>query len=226
MSYKSQSSCEKDSELKFTDLEKLALARGLSQVKGPLDTLYLSFLGENSLLDENEDLFPRYEKHSYIISRELFANHDLLVTIRSPLTSLFYLPMKLFKEAGPGGSQAVLAEKEKMGSPYTGVVLSLNEVVKPRATYKIIDEKHNLLFTYKDLSHAVFAKNLMGRWYVSPSSKELKAVVGSNPRELSLVSFGEGIYQYETKGEVGQLENLKKLFSRGKIMLKIPKKSL
>ena len=59
--------------------------------------------------------------------------------------------MKLFKEAGPGGSQAVLAEKEKMGSPYTGVVLSLNEVVKPRATYKIIDEKHNLFFTYKDL---------------------------------------------------------------------------
>ena len=86
--------------LQFADLEKSAFFKGLSLVRAPLKDLYKSFLAENELTNkvkEGDKLRPLYERYSFIVDREFFANSGLSVGIRSPMTRLFALPEHYFR---------------------------------------------------------------------------------------------------------------------------------
>ena len=104
-------------------------------------------------------------------------------------------------------------------------MLQLNQKTEPKAIYRIVDEDFNILFSYENLTHEVFAKNLMGRWYEDPSQKELQAVAGTKPAKIKLRVLREGLYQFDTRMSSMRKELLKDLLAQGNLMLEIKTKA-
>ncbi len=226
--YSGYSEAEEKPSSNFVDLERNAFVKGMTSVRGLLAVSYQSFLEELGLLSqelkegevEQKKLSPQYERYSFIVSREFFSNHGLSVAIRSPLSRLFVLSEDLFEKKV--AAEAVPEEKQPF---YSGVVLGLNQATQPKAVYRIVDEDHNLLFSYRDLTYASYGESLMGRWYSNPSSREIRAVVGTNPIRLKLNVLESGLYQFDSRESSLGKEKLQDLLARGKIMLEIEEKT-
>ena len=76
---------------------------------------------------------------------------------------------------------------EQTMTQYTGIVLSVDHLVKPRATYQVVDQEGNILFDAKDMAQASFNKRLMGRWVRRPTAVELADAVGKNPLQIPVL---------------------------------------
>jgi hypothetical protein len=80
-----------------------------------------------------------------------------------------------FKEGASGDSDK---------PDFTGLVLRNKNPVPRTPVFKVVDETGRVLYSVGSVLRQSFKKRLMGRWYQSPTRKELAAAVGSKPVSL------------------------------------------
>jgi len=110
---------------------------------------------------------------------------------------------------------------EQTMTQFTGIVLSADHVVKPRAAYQVIDEEGKILFDAKDMAQASFNKRLMGRWIRRPTAMELADAVGKNPLQIP-VSMKDGKFLVQRDIWEKAIEGHRSLLVSGIIAIALP----
>jgi hypothetical protein len=104
----------------------------------------------------------------------------------------------------------------------TGVVLRLAKAEKPMPYYKLVDNGGNTLLSLDQISKSAYSKNLMGRWFRSPTAAEIQSVVGSRTLEFHVVAAERGVLKMESKEDAKNLLSCGTALSQSRIALAVP----
>jgi len=141
-----------------------------------------------------------------------------------------YLPdgavaVKLLAEAGDFFYAEGQSETDSPLAPATGcsgVVFRLATAEKPMPYYKIVDKTGNILLSLDNISKAAYAKNLMGRWFRSPSASEVQEVAGGKSMEFQAVVAARGVLRIDSPEEAKNLAACRDALAQSRIVLAIP----
>jgi len=159
-----------------------ALQEGLSYLVQTFPATIAKLDGSSSA-DEVRQIAHRIASSSYIAQTTYFASGAVRVDLESNLA-----------RALAGGEGSFRKEKaEELATTHTAIVIQLNQVISPTASYEVVDEASGeVLFEKADVAREEYEKNLMGRWFVDNRAREFRAYTGGQPVTITAKVSGSG----------------------------------
>lgn len=198
--------------------EKRAWQDGLSYAAGAVKDLYV----KNHQVAEGDS--ERLEAQAKEAAQGVVTSTSSVKTVYASDGEVrVYLENSLSKALTPKGLRFRQKEANQGSmSERTGLVLQLDKATKPRVTYQVVDETGAVLFGPQDMAEEAFRKNLMGRWYLRPTSSELQDSVGRNPIALPATVISEGQMRVSREAWDKALEGHRSMLINGAIALALP----
>jgi hypothetical protein len=154
-------------------------------------------------------------KRQKSLNTTYFSSGRVQIDMEIPLTSVLKPKAVRFSELNQHVKPSEVAKT-------AGLILELDQHQKPSATYTLVDEAGEVLVSPEDVTADNFSKNLMGRWYRSPSKTDLIASVGSHPIRFKAKVLSPDRYQIERESWQEVQERALKAFSLAKIAIIVP----
>ncbi len=215
------SSQEAQAPATYSEAEREALTNGLRQVKPKIIEVYneqLKLQGLSRAIDgvaaESSELLNRDE---CAYESSFYKDGSVRVHIESSLARLFARENMAFLKKVKTGSDDL-----KKDSRFSGLVLRLDKVVKPVASYEVLDNSGMRLFSMQNIQRDAYEKRLMGRWLLDPQRDELIKYVGKKPVSIQLKVVGPNRFVVQKGVWLDALQDSQGLLSEAKIIIVPP----
>lgn len=209
---------EGGSPMNYSEGEREALANALRAAKGKIIDTYneqlkaqgLSRAIEGAVAESSEVL----SRNDCTYESSFYKDGSVRVHVESSLAKLLAREnMAFLKKAKAEG------ENLKKDSRFSGLVLRLDKMVKPVASYEVVDHSGMRLFSMQNIQRDAYEQRLMGRWLLDPQRDELIKYVGKKPVSIQLKVIGPNRFVVQKGVWLDALQDSQGLLSEAKIII-------